>query len=116
MAAESTLSDRDGWENIHKGFLSVDTIRGWIKEYFNVNEDMVNFKRRNEGYLELRSFDKSRGYTFVGAFQLNRDYEGGIRNAKAEINEMDYIKKRVVREFVDHDDQLAGFSWRVNNE
>lgn len=112
MAAENTLLDRCGWEDIHKGFLSADTIRGWIKEYFNVNEDMVNFKRRNEGYLELRSRDKFKGYVFVGAFQLNRDYEGRMRDAK----EKDYFKKRVIREFVDHGNELAGFSWRAKNE
>ena len=108
MIAGNALLDRCEWENINKGFLSADTIRGWIEEYFNINEDMANFERRNEGYLELRSLDKSKGYVFVGAFQLNRNYEGRMRDAK----EKDYFKRFIVREFIDHSNELAGFSWR----
>ncbi len=99
------------WQDINKCFVGLDKLTEWIRNYFNVEEDMNNFERRNRGYLELRSLDKSRGYVFVGEIQLNRDYEGRMRDAKGK----DYFNKTLIREFVDHDNKLAGFSWRAKN-
>src|SRR3989344_4145057 len=98
MIAENALLDRDGWMNINQGFIGADSLRRWIKDYFNIDENINNFERRNEGYLELRSLDKPRGYTFVGELQLDRDYERRMRRIKEE----SYNGVFIAREFVDY--------------
>lgn len=95
------------WRPINKGFVPASTLQEWIKEYFNINENLKGFKRRNNGCLELMSQDNSRGYIFWGEIQLDRDVKGRMEKEKEHY----IINKRLLREFVDYEQGLAGLSW-----
>jgi len=108
--AALSLEREDGWREIDEGWISADKLRGWIKEYFNIKEDLAQFKSRNGGQgLEVVNQDNSRGYVFVGSLQLERDFENRMEKIMQWYQSGN---RRIFKKFTDYEEQLAGFSWR----
>ena len=87
-------------------------ISNWLQDYFAVQENMQDFVRRNDrDGLEIMKTDRSQGYVFVGPFQPDRDYESGMENVRKRFEAQG---KRTLRYFVDKEEELAGFSWKID--
>jgi hypothetical protein len=73
---------------------------------------LLGFRRRNNGYYsELESASGSRGYVFVGPLQLDRDYQKRMQETQKLF---EYSAKRIIRNFTDYENELAGFSWIID--
>ncbi len=100
------------WYPIDHGIPEKVTLERWIKEYFNVNLDLSNFKRRNNTVgngIEVSSLEEIEGFVFVNE-RVDTDYE-----KRTEIVMNLYVNsgKKISRKFVDYEEKLAGFDWRA---
>jgi hypothetical protein len=116
MGQTDVFHARSGWTNINSGAITSGRLKEWIKDYFNVDENLTGFFRRNEieGIgLEICASDFSRGYVFVGELQLDRDYEERRmqKSKRLYIDGRGIGMLRIGREFIDHNENMAGFSW-----
>lgn len=102
----------DGWTGINEGLFQANKLQRWIKEYFNIKENLSKFKKREDrDGLELVSMTCSRGYVFVYPTQTSDRNIG----KKTDRMERIYLKdedRRLLKRFVDYEKELAGFSWR----
>lgn len=106
----------NGWTNIYNGDPEMEKLESWIKEYFNIDEDLSGFRRRdgNSGHcnaLELVNESHRKGYsfTFVKITVPHIDYESKMQEIRKGFSGS---TKRITRYFVDFEKELAGFSWR----
>lgn len=110
--AVSSMERVDMWDTI--GSVGTrETLQRDIEKYFGVNENLSGFSKRNGSQgigLELQSPSEDRGYVFVGPLQLERDIRNRL-NYSREVYERSG-KRKIIREFVDHESEIAGFSWR----
>ena len=111
MNATLTETDREcGWRDISEGYFGADRLKGLIKQYFNVREDLTDFQRRNDYRgLQLRRADNTKGYVFVGPLQLDRDFERRMVETRQFYSS---DNNTILRSFTDFENDLAGFSWR----
>lgn len=85
----------------------------WVKEYFNVKDDLKDFRRRNEGYgIELVSENADRGYVFVGPLQVERNFEKRLERSLEHYTKGLNLNIRIIKKFVHYPEELAGFSWK----
>jgi len=113
MVEISAAERAAGWTDISGGHISRNKLEEWVREYFGSDVDLSNFVRRNDqrGFgLELRDEDSSKGYVFAGPLQLDRDYVKRMEGTKLLYASEDGFE--ITREFIDHEDEIAGFTWR----
>lgn len=104
------LLEEEGWTPIDKGIIDQKILEGLIRDFFNVNENLDDFLRRNKDCsLELTKKDESRGYVFVGPLQLDRDYEARMQQISHWYSNRG---KDILKSVVDFQEEKAGFSWR----
>ncbi len=100
------------WQPIETGFLGKERLQQWVEIYFGEKQDLTGFERKNVGLgTELRNKKRNAGYAFVGPMQLDRDFTRRMQDLKQM-----YLSQgtTILREFVNHPDEIAGFSWRAN--
>lgn len=90
------------------------TLSEYIKSYFDEYENLDDFKGiRDKTGLHLISSDESRGYALVGFTDkldfFYNDYKTRMEEARDLYSS---ISVDIIREFVDYEKRLLGFSWR----
>jgi hypothetical protein len=81
-----------------------------IKKHFGVEEKLDEFDERLVDYAQVHlvSRDGMRGYYFVGQLESERDY---LRIRDETITTHELIRKKVIKEFEDGKNEMAGFYW-----
>ncbi|MDO8459945.1 MAG: hypothetical protein Q7S74_02460 [Nanoarchaeota archaeon] len=102
LARQSGVSDYDKVET--EELESV--LREYLSKQINIIGGFRIFKRY-QGIIELVSLEKPRG-----GFVIVQDQSYKLKNKQTAEYYKNVVKSKILREFVDHDKKLAGFSWR----
>lgn len=110
---ENILTNARPLKNILYESLS-QTLSEYIRSYFDEHENLNDFKGvRNKTGLHLISSDESRGYALIGfTNKLDRFYDDYKTRMEEARDLYSSLSIDIIREFVDYEKELLGFSWR----
>ncbi len=89
-----------------------DTFERLIQNFFGQRVDLRGFSFRDaEEGVDIREKELDKGYFFTASLE-GEDFVGAMLEAEER-----YKREgcRVCLDFVDYDDRIAGFMWRVQN-
>lgn len=87
-----------------------------IKEHFGLDIDLPHLEVRvHSGTWEYFSKDNSNGFVLVKPDGHVRDYKRKMESLR-DLYLSASDEKRICREFVDYDNRIAGFSWRIKED
>ena len=109
------LDIADGWVALNEGVISRQQgLEKDIQCYFGVKEDLSGFFGRDSREVsgfELKSSEADRGYVFVcNSSGRSNDFKLSMEHLRRICDSQNKIK--ILMEFVDYENEVAGFSWR----